>query len=118
MYIIFICLEDPFCKDLPIYTFTSRCKEDSSVAFENGTNGSDSLTTRLSQAVRDAHEDEERVNNMNMLDWDIRDARAAAAKEGRAEGCAEGTGNEQDRSASLIAAMERDGLGPRRSSKS
>lgn len=51
---------------------------------------------------------------MNMLDWDIRDARAAAAK----EGCAEGTGNEQDRGSSLIAAMERDGLGPRRSSKS
>lgn len=49
---------------------------------------------------------------MNMLDWDIRDARAAAAKEGRAEGCAEGTGNEQDRGASLITAMERDGLGP------
>lgn len=43
-----------------------------------------------------------------MLDWDIRDARAAAAK----EGCAEGTGNEQDRGSSLIAAMERDGLGP------
>lgn len=148
MYIIFICLEDPFCKDLPIYTFTSRCKEDSSVAFENGTidivrnaagdpsmtntgiasllqyvesdkaNGSDSLTAQLSQAVRDAHEDEEGANNMNMLDWDIRDARAAAAKEGRAEGCAEGTGNEQDRGSSLIAAMERDGLGPRRSSKS
>lgn len=55
---------------------------------------------------------------MNMLDWDIRDARAAAAKEGRAEGRAEGTGNEQDRGSSLIAAMERDGLGPRRSSKS
>lgn len=55
---------------------------------------------------------------MNMLDWDIRDARAAAAKEGRAEGCAEGTGNEQDRGSPLIAAMERDGLGPRRSSKS
>lgn len=77
------------CKDLPIYTFTSRCKEDSSAAFENGTidivrnaagdpsmtntgiasllqyvesdkaNGSDSLTAQLSQAVRDAHEDEE-----------------------------------------------------------
>lgn len=77
-------------------------------------NGSDSLTTRLSQAVRDAHEDEERVNNMNMRDWDIRDARAGAEKEGRAEG----TANEQERSASLIAAMERDGLGPKRSSKS
>jgi len=34
-YIIFICLTDPFGKNLPIYTFENRCMQDESIALED-----------------------------------------------------------------------------------
>ena len=61
---------------------------------------------------------------MSLLDWDIRDARAAAAKEGRAEGRAkgleegraegraEGRSDERARQARLMSAMEASGCDP------
>ena len=36
-YIIFICLNDPFQKNLPVYTFKNICTEDSSILMEDGT---------------------------------------------------------------------------------
>ena len=36
-YIIFICLHDPFGKNLPVYTFKNICTEEDSVLLEDGT---------------------------------------------------------------------------------
>lgn len=151
VYVIFICMDDPFGAKLPMYTFKSVCEEDSGIAFDNGAidvvlsvagdlskapesiasllryvgtdtvNSDDALTCKLSRAVEDAREDEEWVKNMSWLDWDIRDAKAAAIsqglkeghakglEEGREEGRAEGREEVQDCTARLIAAMEADG---------
>lgn len=155
VYVIFICTTDPFGEGLPVYTFTSRCEENPSTPFANGavdivlsaasdlaqarpevasllryvatdvSDDSDSLTERLSDAVREAHEDEEWVRGMDWLDWDIRDAKEAAAREGRAEGLergltegraegraegrVEGEAGERDRQARLVSAMEAAG---------
>lgn len=35
-YIIFICLNDPFKKNLPVYTFKNTCAEDNSILLEDG----------------------------------------------------------------------------------
>lgn len=155
VYVIFICLNDPFGKGLPIYTFRSRCDEDATIPFDNGAvdvvlsaqgdlsltrpeianllqfvrtslaTDKDSLTHDLETAMEKAFEDEEWVRSMSWLDWDIRDAKAHAAKEGRAEGLAEGRAEgraeglaegraegqtrEQDRLARLLTAMENEG---------
>lgn len=120
VYVVFICLDDPFGYDLPVYTFTSTCKENPAVPFNNGafdvvlcahsdlnltspaisnllqfvatdhSSESDYLTVRLAAAVESAYNDEDWVKNMSWLDWDIQDAKAHAAAEGRAEGLAEG----------------------------
>lgn len=118
VYVIFICTYDPFGKMLPVYTFRSRCDEDPRLVFDDGSvdvvlNAAgdlsmaspdiacllqfvgtdavvDSFTGRLQEAVDDAYRDEEWMMGMSWLDWDIRDAKAAAAKEGRAEGLAAG----------------------------
>ena len=120
VYVIFICLNDHFGAGLPVYTFKSTCREDPSVAFDNGacdivlcadgdlsqtTRGiadllefvrtnkatdGDDLTGRLADAVEEAHRDEEWVRSMNMLDWDFEDARRAASAQGHAVGLAEG----------------------------
>ena len=34
-YIIFICLDDPFKNNLPIYTFENRCLEDNSISLKD-----------------------------------------------------------------------------------
>ena len=34
-YVIFICTQDPFGKDLPVYTFRSVCSEDGSIIFDD-----------------------------------------------------------------------------------
>lgn len=150
VYIIFICTSDPFGFGLPVYTFRSRCVEQENVSFPNGAidlvlnsagdltkarpqiasllqyvatdaaDAADALTSRLDHAVEEAHEDEEWVKSMSWLDWDIRDAKAEAAREGRAdglaegraEGCAEGQTDERSRMTRLVAAMTQAGCEP------
>lgn len=120
MYVIFICTWDPFGSGLPLRTFRSSCVEAAGVSSEDGaidvvlnasgdpskeslglasllqyvepdsTDSSDLLTTGLSRAVSEAHEDEEWVKNMSRLDWDIHDAKVSAAEEGHAKGLEEG----------------------------
>lgn len=155
VYVIFVCLNDPFGYGLPVYTFRSRCDENLDVPFDNeavdivlNASGDLSRTThriaellnyvktntvsdegsftgRLERAVDDAYKDEEWVRDMSWLDWDIRDAKAAAINEGlaeghakglsegraegREEGRAEGRADGQKSSAQLIEAMERAG---------
>lgn len=128
VYVIFICTHDPFGFGIPVYTFESACKEDPRVPFDNGAvdivlnargdlglarpevasllqfvgtneaSGADSLALDLSEAVRHAHEDEEWIENMSWIEWDIEDAKRYAAEKAAekareaalAEGLAEG----------------------------
>lgn len=139
VYVIFICTFDPFSSGLPIYTLRTTCMEDQTVEVRDGAvslvlnaggdlamttpamaslleyvgtgrvRREDNLIGKLQLAVEDALSDEEWVRNMSWLDWDLRDAKAAAQKEGRAEGRAEGRTQERERLGSLAAAMERAG---------
>jgi len=120
VYVIFICLDDRFGHGLPVYTFESRCLEDDTVQFDNGVHDvvlnasgdlsrtnkgiadlltyvkenrvaeDDELTYELAEAVDDAYLDEEWVEKMSMLDWDIEDAYARGCRETRAEALEEG----------------------------
>lgn len=150
VYIIFICTHDPFGFGLPVYTFRGTCQEDPSVPFDNGATdivlsaagdltrttpeiaallryvrtgevSGDALASRIEDAVDEAYRDEGWLDDMRLIDWDLRDARRAAEREGwatghargcaegRAEGQAEGRANERRLQAGLVAAMEHEG---------
>lgn len=110
---IFICLKDPFDKDLHIYTFENRCREDSSIIlgddttkvfinaagtaddvsdemkeflnYLQGKGASNDFTRRIDNEVDKARAHEEwRVEYMSLLLRD-QEMRAAGREEGREE---------------------------------
>lgn len=139
VYIIFICKQDYFGLGLPVYTFVNTCKEDPRAVFDDKTTnvilcasgdlsqasssvagllqyvltgdpGGDEFSERLQKAVNKAYDDEDWVNQMMPLEWDLRDAKRSGAEEGRAEGRAEGESASDAQWKELVAAMKRAGL--------
>lgn len=114
IYIIFICLKDPFKLNLPIYEFRMRCVQDVTVPFENGVHnvvvnascnkkdvslklrnfflflktgkGNDGLTKRLEKAVSEAIlRDDWKVEYMQ-FELMLKRERKEGREQGREEG--------------------------------
>ena len=114
VYIIFICLKDPFKSNLPIYEFRMQCLQDVTVPFENGVHniivnaecnredispelryffqflktgkGTDGLTDQLENAVSEAIlRDDWRVEYMQ-FELMLKRERKEGREEGREEG--------------------------------
>ncbi len=117
-YIIFICLDDPFDKGLPAYTFERKCREDGSVdlgdkthhvvfnaeaykeekdpgiraflSFVRNNTAESDLTRRIANMVQAKRFEQTFVNEY--LAWNLHDydVRQRGIKEGREEGIKEG----------------------------
>ncbi|MBQ3800075.1 MAG: Rpn family recombination-promoting nuclease/putative transposase [Treponema sp.] len=130
-YIIFICLDDPFDKGLPAYTFERKCREDGSVdlgdkthhvvfnaeaykeekdpgiraflSFVRNNTAESDLTRRIANMVQAKRFEQTFVNEY--LAWNLHDydVRQRGIKEGREDGIKEGK-------FSAYAELVKDGL--------
>lgn len=119
VYVIFLCMNDPFGLGLPAYTFAPCLREDPRAEFDNGAvdvvlsaagdlslapaglagllqyvktgdPAGDRFAARLEAAVDAAYDDEGWVSTMMPIEWDIRDARLCGVDEGLERGRREG----------------------------